>query len=258
MVCIEIEKGKEFFEILKGLSNIFPSIMLAFDDEGMKCGMIDYSRTFMIKWNISKDKFSKYEIDGERKIVVDLDKLVKSKFKVNNKETLTIRTDDEKAMLIFRTENNEGRKREFRMREAVESDELSDMIFNRDINFEPQVFAIVPLEILKDAVDYKLDTDVLTIRANKDKLCFERIEDGNICSVNIELESGTQDLVSYDFKSDDEVMSMYRIELLKASLDVLDVSSFITIEFSKESPLVMSTDSSFGGSIRVIVAPTIV
>jgi len=258
MVCVEIEKGKEFFDVLKGLSNIFPSIALIFDDDGMRCSMIDLSRTFMIKWNIPKDIFSNYDVDGEREVIINLDKFVKSKFKVNNNESLVIETIDDEAMLVFRTENKEGRKKEFKIREYAKDDELSDLIFEKDVSLETDVFAIVPYEILKEIVGYELDTDVLVVRAKSDKISFERIDDYKLYSVNIELENGTQELVSYDFKSNDEVISKYRVQMLKSSLDVLGVSSFTTLEFSMESPLIMSTDSSFGGSVKVIVAPTII
>lgn len=256
MVRVEIEKGKEFFDILKGLSNIFPSIVLIFGAEGMRCSMIDFSKTFMIKWQIPRNAFSVYEVEDEREVIINLDKFIKSKFKVNNNESLIIETKDSEASLLFRIENSEGRKKEFKIREYTKDSEVSDLLVDKEINLQTDVFAIIPYEVLKEISSYELDTDLLIIKAKEDKLCLERIEDGNLNAAIIELQNGTQDLISYDFKA--EAKSMYRVPMLKSSLEVLGISTFTALEFSMDSPLIMSADSTFGGIIKVIIAPTVI
>jgi len=255
MVYVKFDSGKEFYSIMKGLSNVFPGIVLKFNDDGMCCSMIDLSRTFMVRWNIPSKSFSEYDVDGEKTVMVNLEKLIKSKFKVGQNDSLVIKVDYDKSLLTFRAESREGRIKEFRLKEYMLDDDISDLVLDKDIELNTDVFAIVPIEILKEAVTYDLDVDILTMIGDKDGLIFERVEDGDICAVRIQLEKDTQDLVSYDFKGDGEVRSQYTVKLLKTSLSVFNFSSFVALEFSKDSPLIMSADNSLGGMIKLFLAP---
>ncbi|MCD6373260.1 MAG: DNA polymerase sliding clamp [Thermococcus sp.] len=243
---IVFDGAKDFADLIATASNLIDEAAFRVTEEGISMKAMDPSRVVLIDLNLPESIFSKYEVEEEETIGVNMDHFKKILKRGKNKDTLILRKRDENFLEI----TFEGTaKRTFRLPlievEALELD-LPDLPFTAKV--------VILGEVLKEAVkDASLVSDAMKFIAKENE--FTMKAEGETQEVEIKLTLEDEGLL--DLEVEEETQSAYGISYLADMIKGIGKADEVIIRFGNEMPLQMEYPIREEGKLVFLLAPRV-
>ncbi|MFA4647153.1 DNA polymerase sliding clamp [Pyrococcus kukulkanii] len=243
---IVFEGAKEFAQLIETASRLIDEAAFKVTEEGISMRAMDPSRVVLIDLNLPTSIFSKYEVDGEETIGVNMDHFKKVLKRGKAKDTLILRKGEENFLEI----SLQGTAtRTFRLPlidvEEIEVD-LPDLPFTAKV--------VVLGEVLKEAVkDASLVSDSLKFIAGENEFIMRA--EGETQEVEIKLTLEDEGLL--DLEVQEETKSAYGVSYLADMVKGIGKADEVTIKFGNEMPMQMEYYIRDEGRLIFLLAPRV-
>ncbi|WP_297474840.1 DNA polymerase sliding clamp [Thermococcus sp.] len=243
---IVFDGAKDFADLIATASNLIDEAAFKVTEEGISMRAMDPSRVVLIDLNLPEGIFSKYEVEEEETIGVNMDHFKKVLKRGKSKDTLILRKGDDNFLEI----TFEGTaKRTFRL-PLIEVEELE-----LDLPELPFTAKVVLLgEVLKEAVkDASLVSDAMKFIATENEFVMKAEGETNEVEIKLTLE----DEGLLDLEVEEETKSAYGISYLADMLKGIGKADEVTIRFGNEMPLQMEYYIRDEGRLVFLLAPRV-
>ena len=243
---IVFDGAKDFADLIATASNLIDEAAFKVTEEGISMRAMDPSRVVLIDLNLPEGIFSKYEVEEEETIGVNMDHFKKVLKRGKSKDTLILRKGDDNFLEI----TFEGTaKRTFRL-PLIEVEELE-----LDLPELPFTAKVVLLgEVLKEAVkDASLVSDAMKFIATENEFVMKAEGETNEVEIKLTLE----DEGLLDLEVEEETKSAYGISYLADMLKGIGKADEVTVRFGNEMPLQMEYYIRDEGRLVFLLAPRV-
>ncbi|ASJ11174.1 DNA polymerase sliding clamp [Thermococcus sp. P6] len=243
---IVFDGAKDFADLIATASNLIDEAAFKIKKEGISMRAMDPSRVVLIDLNLPEGIFSKYEVEEEETIGINMDHFKKILKRGKNKETLILQKGEENFLEV----TFEGTaKRTFRL-PLIEVEELE-----LDLPELPFTARVVLLgEVLKEAVkDTSLVTDAIKFIATENE--FTMRGEGETSEVEIKLTLEDEGLL--DLEVEEDTRSAYGISYLADMVKGIGKADEVIIRFGNEMPLQMEYPIRDEGRLMFLLAPRV-
>ncbi|ASJ09369.1 DNA polymerase sliding clamp [Thermococcus siculi] len=243
---IVFDGAKDFADLIATASNLIDEAAFKVTEEGISMRAMDPSRVVLIDLNLPESIFSKYEVEEEETVGVNMDHFKKILKRGKNKDTLILRKGDENFLEI----TFEGTaKRTFRL-PLIEVEELE-----LDLPELPFTAKVVILgEVLKEAVkDASLVSDAIKFIAGENEFVMKAEGETNEVEIKLTLE----DEGLLDLEVEEETKSAYGISYLADMIKGIGKADEVIIKFGNEMPLQMEYPIRDEGRLIFLLAPRV-
>ncbi len=243
---IVFDGAKDFADLIATASNLIDEAAFKVSEEGISMKAMDPSRVVLIDLNLPESIFSKYQVEEEETIGVNMDHFKKILKRGKTKDTLILRKGDENFLEI----TFEGTaKRTFRLPlievEALELD-LPELPFTAKV--------VILGEVIKEAVkDASLVSDAIKFIAKENE--FTMKAEGETQEVEIKLTLEDEGLL--DLEVEEETQSAYGISYLADMIKGIGKADEVIIRFGNEMPLQMEYLIRDEGKLVFLLAPRV-
>ncbi len=243
---IVFDGAKDFADLIATASNLIDEAAFRVSEEGISMKAMDPSRVVLIDLNLPENIFSKYEVEEEETIGINMDHFKKILKRGKNKDTLILKKGDENFLEI----TFEGTaKRTFRLPlidvEALELD-LPELPFTAKV--------VVLGEVIKEAVkDASLVSDAMKFMATENE--FTMRAEGETQEVEIKLTLEDEGLL--DLEVEEETKSAYGISYLADMIKGIGKADEVILRFGNEMPLQMEYLIRDEGKLVFLLAPRV-
>ncbi|ACS89630.1 MAG TPA: DNA polymerase sliding clamp [Thermococcaceae archaeon] len=243
---IVFDGAKEFADLIDTASNLIDEAAFKIAEEGMSMRAMDPSRVVLLDLNLPASIFSKYDIDGEETVGVNMDHFKKVLKRGKGKDILVLRKGEENFLEI----TLEGTaKRTFRL-PLIEVEELE-----LDLPELPfTVRAVILGEVLKEAVkDASLVSDSIKFIAKENEFIMKA--EGETQEVEIKLTLEDEGLL--DLNVEEETKSAYGVSYLADMAKGIGKADEVVLRFGNEMPLQMDYPIRDEGRLTFLLAPRV-
>jgi len=243
---IVFDGAKEFADLIDTASNLIDEAAFKIAEEGISMRAMDPSRVVLLDLNLPASIFSKYDLDGEETVGVNMDHFKKVLKRGKGKDILVLRKGEENFLEI----TLEGTaKRTFRL-PLIEVEELE-----LDLPELPfTVKAVILGEVLKEAVkDASLVSDSIKFIAKENE--FVMRAEGETQEVEIKLTLEDEGLL--DLNVEEETKSAYGISYLADMAKGIGKADEVVLRFGNEMPLQMDYPIRDEGRLTFLLAPRV-
>ncbi|HIP75297.1 MAG TPA: DNA polymerase sliding clamp, partial [Thermococcus paralvinellae] len=215
-------------------------------EDGISMRAMDPSRVVLIDLNLPAEIFSKYEVDGEETIGVNMDHFKKILKRGKSKDILILKKGEENFLEV----TLQGTAtRTFRL-PLIEVEELELEL--PELPFTAK--AIVLGEVLKEAVkDASLVSDSLKFIARENEFIMKA--EGETNEVEIKLTLEDEGLLDLDVQ--EETKSAYGISYLADMVKGIGKADEVIIQFGNDMPLQMDYPVRDNGRLTFLLAPRV-
>ncbi|NJE25230.1 DNA polymerase sliding clamp [Thermococcus sp. MV5] len=243
---IVFDGAKEFAGLIDTASNLIDEAAFKVTEEGISMRAMDPSRVVLIDLNLPADIFSKYDIDGEETVGVNMDHFKKILKRGKGKEILVLKKGEENFLEIIL----EGTaKRTFRL-PLIEVEELELEL--PELPFTAR--AMVLGEVLKEAVkDASLVSDSIKFLAKENEFVMKA--EGETQEVEIKLTLEDEGLL--DLNVEEETKSAYGVSYLADMVKGIGKADEVVLKFGNEMPLQMDYPIRDEGRLTFLLAPRV-
>lgn len=207
-------------------------------EDGIYMDAIDRSHITFVHLELKNELFDEYSVDGEEKINIDTEELVKVLKRVRSTEIITLETDENN--LIISIENDA--KRSFRIR-------LIDISYEKPKTpkLDLPVSVEVPVDVLRDAIrDLEMFNDKIVFEVDENKLLITG--ESEFGDVKIEYPHAEE--------VDSKVRSVYSLEKVKEMLKAYKFSDRVIVSLGNDTPLDLTFELPEGeGRLTFLLAP---
>ena len=251
-LVIEITDNKaiiKFAVLFNNLKNMFDETNMYFSDSGLYLQAMDSSQICCCELKLSKDWFSKYEINKDvvigvnleifDKILSCLDRKLKLYLSDNDKDTFTIKMSDENITKIYQMA-------------LIEID--TDVLKIPDVDYTADI-EIVSNSCKNYVNELSLFGEELTFMCNQENVILKSSGEGNSSVIIIKDEC----LEVYAIEEDADISCKYDIKLIKSITNFVKLSKTIHIGISTTMPLAMvyKLDDNDENTLKFYIAPKI-
>ncbi|MCD6140943.1 MAG: DNA polymerase sliding clamp [Thermococcus sp.] len=243
---IVFDGAKEFADLIDTASNLIDEAAFKIAEEGISMRAMDPSRVVLLDLNLPASIFSKYDLDGEETVGVNMDHFKKVLKRGKGKDILVLRKGEENFLEI----TLEGTaKRTFRL-PLIEVEELE-----LDLPELPfTVKAVILGEVLKEAVkDASLVSDSIKFIAKENE--FVMRAEGETQEVEIKLTLEDEGLL--DLNVEEETRSAYGVSYLADMAKGIGKADEVVLRFGNEMPLQMDYPIRDEGRLTFLLAPRV-
>ena len=243
---IVFDGAKEFADLKDTASNLIDEAAFKIAEEGISMRAMDPSRVVLLDLNLPASIFSKYDLDGEETVGVNMDHFKKVLKRGKGKDILVLRKGEENFLEI----TLEGTaKRTFRL-PLIEVEELE-----LDLPELPfTVKAVILGEVLKEAVkDASLVSDSIKFIAKENE--FVMRAEGETQEVEIKLTLEDEGLL--DLNVEEETRSAYGVSYLADMAKGIGKADEVVLRFGNEMPLQMDYPIRDEGRLTFLLAPRV-
>ncbi|RLF81037.1 DNA polymerase sliding clamp [Thermococci archaeon] len=243
---IVFDGAKEFADLIDTASNLIDEAAFKIAEEGISMRAMDPSRVVLLDLNLPASIFSKYDLDGEETVGVNMDHFKKVLKRGKGKDILVLRKGEENFLEI----TLEGTaKRTFRL-PLIEVEELE-----LDLPELPfTVKAVILGEVLKEAVkDASLVSDSIKFIAKENE--FVMRAEGETQEVEIKLTLEDEGLL--DLNVEEETKSAYGVSYLADMAKGIGKADEVVLRFGNEMPLQMDYPIRDEGRLTFLLAPRV-
>lgn len=243
---IVFDGAKEFADLIDTASNLIDEAAFKIAEEGISMRAMDPSRVVLLDLNLPTSIFSKYDLDGEETVGVNMDHFKKVLKRGKGKDILVLRKGEENFLEI----TLEGTaKRTFRL-PLIEVEELE-----LDLPELPfTVKAVILGEVLKEAVkDASLVSDSIKFIAKENE--FVMRAEGETQEVEIKLTLEDEGLL--DLNVEEETKSAYGVSYLADMAKGIGKADEVVLRFGNEMPLQMDYPIRDEGRLTFLLAPRV-
>ncbi|RLF81697.1 DNA polymerase sliding clamp [Thermococci archaeon] len=243
---IVFDGAKDFASLIDTASNLIDEAAFKVTEEGISMRAMDPSRVVLIDLNLPAGIFSKYDVDGEETIGVNMDHFKKILKRGKGKDILVLKKGEENFLEI----TLEGTaKRTFRL-PLIEVEELELEL--PELPFT--VKAVVLGEVLKEAVkDASLVSDSIKFVAKENE--FVMRAEGETQEVEIKLTLEDEGLL--DLEVEEETKSAYGVSYLADMAKGIGKADEVVLRFGNEMPLQMDYPIRDEGRLTFLLAPRV-
>ncbi|WP_297420694.1 DNA polymerase sliding clamp [Thermococcus sp.] len=243
---IVFDGAKDFADLIATASNLIDEAAFKVTEEGISMRAMDPSRVVLIDLNLPEGIFSKYEVEEEETIGINMDHFKKVLKRGKGKDTLILKKGDENFLEI----TFEGTaKRTFKL-PLIEVEELELEL--PELPFTAKV--VVLGEVLKEAVkDASLVSDAMKFIATENEFIMKA--EGETNEVEIKLTLEDEGLLDLDVE--EETKSAYGISYLADMLKGIGKADEVTVRFGNEMPLQMEYLIRDEGKLVFLLAPRV-
>ncbi|MDI3474577.1 MAG: proliferating cell nuclear antigen [Thermococcaceae archaeon] len=243
---VVFDGAKDFADLIATASNLIDEAAFKFTEEGISMRAMDPSRVVLIDLNLPASIFSKYEVEEEETVGINMDHFKKILKRGKNKDTLILRKGEENFLEI----TFEGTaKRTFKLPlidvEALELD-LPELPFTAKV--------VLIGEVLKEAVkDASLVSDAMKFIARENEFLMRAEGETNEVEIKLTLE----DEGLLDLEVDEETQSAYGISYLADMIKGIGKADEVILRFGNEMPLQMEYPIREEGRLVFLLAPRV-
>ncbi|AEH24703.1 DNA polymerase sliding clamp [Pyrococcus yayanosii CH1] len=243
---IVFDGAKEFAQLIDTASQLIDEAAFKITEEGISMRAMDPSRVVLIDLNLPASIFSKYEVEGEETIGVNMDHLKKILKRGKAKDTLILKKGEENFLEV----TLQGTAtRTFRL-PLIDVEELELEL--PELPFTAKV--VVLGEVLKEAVkDASLVSDSLKFIATESEFIMRA--EGETQEVEIRLTLEDEGLL--DLEVQEETKSAYGVSYLADMVKGISKADEVTIRFGNEMPMQMEYYIRDEGRLTFLLAPRV-
>jgi len=216
--------------------------------EGIKLRSMDPSRVAMVDFTMQKTAFDEYASDQNAKICINLGEFLKLLKRAGRDEAVEILLDESKGQVVITIRGRYTRTFRMPTLEAME-DEVPT----------PRVTFNAKVTLTTDGLRHSLEDVALVsdhVRMETDGERFMMSAKGDIMGANIELEKGSDALLSLEVKESSRATYplSYLSDIVKAASATSDI---VALEFSTDMPVRLDFKQPYDGSLVYYLAPRI-
>ena len=216
--------------------------------EGIKLRSMDPSRVAMVDFTMQKTAFNEYVSDQNAKICINLGEFLKLLKRAGRDEAVEILLDESKGQVVITIRGRYTRTFRMPTLEAIE-DEVPT----------PRVTFNAKVTLTTDGLRHSLEDVALVsdhVRMETDGERFMMSAKGDIMGANIELEKGSDALLSLEVKEPSRATYplSYLSDIVKAASATSDI---VALEFSTDMPVRLDFKQPYDGSLVYYLAPRI-
>jgi len=216
--------------------------------EGIKLRSMDPSRVAMVDFTMQKTAFDEYVSDQNAKICINLGEFLKLLKRAGRDEAVEILLDESKGQVVITIRGRYTRTFRMPTLEAME-DEVPT----------PRVTFNAKVTLTTDGLRHSLEDVALVsdhVRMETDGERFMMSAKGDIMGANIELEKGSDALLSLEVKEPSRATYplSYLSDIVKAASATSDI---VALEFSTDMPVRLDFKQPYDGSLVYYLAPRI-
>ncbi|USS40616.1 DNA polymerase sliding clamp [Thermococcus aggregans] len=243
---IVFDGAKDFASLIETASNLIDEAAFKVTEEGISMRAMDPSRVVLIDLNLPAGIFSKYEVEGEETIGINMDHFKKILKRGKSKDILVLKKGEENFLEV----TLEGTaKRTFRL-PLIEVEELELEL--PELPFT--VKAVVLGEVLKEAVkDASLVSDSIKFIARENEFIMRA--EGETQEVEIKLTLEDEGLLDLEVK--EETKSAYGVSYLADMVKGIKKADEVVLRFGNEMPLQMDYPVRDEGRLTFLLAPRV-
>ncbi|WP_297535325.1 DNA polymerase sliding clamp [Thermococcus sp.] len=243
---VVFDGAKEFADIIATASNLIDEAAFKFTEEGISMRAMDPSRVVLIDLNLPQSIFSKYEVEEEETIGVNMDQFKKVLKRGKAKDTLILRKGEDNFLEV----TFEGTaRRTFRL-PLIDVEELELEL--PELPFTAKV--VVLGEVLKEAVkDASLVSDAIKFIATENEFIMKAEGETNEVEIRLTLED--EGLLDLEVK--EETKSAYGISYLSDMIKGIGKADEVILNFGNEMPLQMEYPIRDEGRLVFLLAPRV-
>lgn len=215
---------------------------------GIKLRSMDPSRVAMVDFTMQKTAFDEYVSDQNTKICMNLGELLKLLKRAGRDEAVEVLLDESKGQIVVTIRGKYTRTFRMPTLEATE-DEVPT----------PRVTFNAKVTLTTDGLRRSLEDVALVsdhVRMETDGERFMMSAKGDIMGANIELERGSDALLSLEVKEPSRATYplSYLSDIVKAASATSDI---VAVEFSTDMPVRLDFKQPYDGSLVYYLAPRI-
>ncbi|MBO8173701.1 MAG: DNA polymerase sliding clamp [Thermococcus sp.] len=243
---IVFDGAKDFATLIATASNLIDEAAFKVTEDGISMRAMDPSRVVLIDLNLPAGIFSKYEVDGEETIGVNMDHFKKILKRGKSKDILVLKKGEENFLEV----TLQGTAtRTFRL-PLIEVEELELEL--PELPFTAK--AVVLGEVLKEAVkDASLVSDSLKFIARENEFIMKAEGETNEVEIKLTLE----DEGLLDLEVQEETKSAYGISYLADMVKGIGKADEVIIQFGNDMPLQMDYPVRDEGRLTFLLAPRV-
>lgn len=243
---IVFDGAKDFADLIATASNLIDEAAFKVTEDGISMRAMDPSRVVLIDLNLPTSIFSKYDVESEETIGVNMDHFKKILKRSKSKDTLVLRKGEENFLDII-LQGTATRKFRLPLIDVEELElELPELPFTAK--------AVVLGEVLKEAVkDASLVSDSLKFIATPNVLMLRA--EGETQEVEIKLTLEDEGLLDLDVQ--EETKSAYGISYLADMVKGIGKADEVIVQFGNEMPLQMDYPIRDEGRLTFLLAPRV-
>ncbi|WP_324735605.1 DNA polymerase sliding clamp [Thermococcus sp. SY098] len=243
---IVFDGAKDFATLIATASNLIDEAAFKVTEDGISMRAMDPSRVVLIDLNLPAGIFSKYEVDGEETIGVNMDHFKKILKRGKSKDILILKKGEENFLEV----TLQGTAtRTFRL-PLIEVEELELEL--PELPFTAK--AVVLGEVLKEAVkDASLVSDSLKFIAKENEFIMKAEGETNEVEIKLTLE----DEGLLDLEVQEETKSAYGISYLADMVKGIGKADEVIIQFGNDMPLQMDYPVRDEGKLTFLLAPRV-
>lgn len=243
---IVFDGAKDFATLIATASNLIDEAAFKVTEDGISMRAMDPSRVVLIDLNLPAAIFSKYEVDGEETIGINMDHFKKILKRGKSKDILVLKKGEENFLEVILQGTA---TRTFRL-PLIEVEELELEL--PELPFTAK--AVVLGEVLKEAVkDASLVSDSLKFIARENEFIMKA--EGETNEVEIKLTLEDEGLLDLDVQEDTK--SAYGISYLADMVKGIGKADEVIIQFGNDMPLQMDYPVRDEGKLTFLLAPRV-
>lgn len=243
MVKIKTEEPKSFRSFFDVMAKVLPEACFQISDQGIKLNARDPSSVVMVDFHLKAEFFDEFEVDDQKEIGVNIDKLRDILKRSGNSDTIII--DDIGSKMNIQISN--GSKKEFKLPlRDVESQDIDEdsFAFSSFAELTPDVFqeGIDDAAVMGDAAEIIVNNEELEIKtadSNEAKFTADKSEGG-----------------IRNLKGDGEG-SRYALDFLEKIMSARKLSDELSIKFGPNQPLSLEFQEDERFRLKFLLAPRI-
>ncbi|MFQ6050667.1 MAG: proliferating cell nuclear antigen (pcna) [Candidatus Hydrothermarchaeota archaeon] len=246
MFRIDINDIKTFRLVIDAISQIIDEGAFHITEEGIKVRAMDPPHVAMIMLDLHKEAFDKYEIDEERVIGLDLERLKTILRRAQPEDLLKIESDEKKNLFTLTFEGASRRSFTLPLLDMPESE-------FKVPNLEFDAFVEIRSEVLKNAInDARIVGDLLVFEVDSEKLSMRSW--GDLGELDIELDRESEGLIDLDVKKN--AKSMFNVDYLQNMMVPVPTTDTVKLSLGTDLPLELRFDIP-NGNITYLLAPRV-
>ncbi|KYH39545.1 MAG: DNA polymerase [Candidatus Bathyarchaeota archaeon B63] len=248
MFRLKISDVKLLRDAITAISTLIDEGTFDVGPGGIKLRSMDPSRVAMVDFAMQKTAFDEYISDQNAKICLNLVELLKLLKRAGRDEAVEVLLDESKGQIVVTIRGKYTRTFRMPTLEAAE-----DEIPTPKVTFNAKV-TLTTDGLRRSLEDVALVSD--HVRMETDGERFMMSAKGDIMGANIELESGSDALLSLDVKEPSRATYplSYLSDIVKAASATSDI---VALEFSTDMPVRLDFKQPYDGSLIYYLAPRI-
>ncbi len=237
----DVNVFKNLFDVL---SKTVDEVCLVFTAEGMRVKAMDPANVALLDVLFPRDAFVEYEVEGEARIGLNLNVIMKLLKRGKRGDRIDIKADDESVEITI----TGVVKRTYKLRNLeVATPEIPEaqLIFDTAVTIlvDPLKEALRDIEIVgtQAIFEYKEDEEALIISSPGETKYTMKLSRASGAVIDIESSKPSK--------------SVYSVDYLLNTLSLVKVADTVKIEFSTQMPLRLRFDLPAGGTAVYLLAP---